>query len=318
MPDDKCSGHGTCNKKRGQCQCQYEWSGESCQYRKCPGPNGVLYPMESGNACTGNGACIKTTGKCQCPAKYSGPACQFQECKVDCFSGNRGGCNRLTGRCSCKDGYVGSNCQYKPCPMSCRGAENGWCEAISGKCLCKYGFSGKSCRSAGRCPPDEKEHQVNWWTIWDKPGWALCPKGQAAYAFLKSKCSTLSCLNGAKCAGLCLEGKKPLKERHCYHTLSWYTAFDTAGWASCESGYYISGLYRSSDSLYGLNMAKCCSFHGARWVQCETVSWASQVKSEGYFGVEGGKKFLTGLHRKDGHTLENLDRGKACGYAVGF
>jgi len=126
-PDDKCSGHGKCNLNRGACECQYEWSGESCQYRKCPGANKILYPMTSGNACTGNGACDKRTGKCTCPAKFNGDACQYQECKMDCK--DKGKCNLMTGMCACSDGYVGNQCQYKPCPMKCRGEEAGWCEA---------------------------------------------------------------------------------------------------------------------------------------------------------------------------------------------
>jgi len=315
--DGKCSGHGKCDKIRGFCRCDYEFSGEGCFHRKCPASNSVLYPMTSGNACDGRGACSPKTGKCSCKAPYSGKTCEEKACPANCM--NRGACNDATGKCFCKEPFFGPKCEFMNCPDGCSGG--GWCDNLTGKCLCKMGHGGKACRKVQYC--DAKTNntpEANWYTLWDKPGWALCPPGQALHALYRTKCQALSCLNSAKCSGLCLGAGKvadQMKVRHCYHALEWYNSFDKEGWSSCDPNYFVMGLYRSCDSLYCLNLAKCCSFKGARWAQCEEINWGPKFNTQTWAEVTAGK-WITALYRSKGHELQNLDKAKACSFAKGF
>merc|ERR1711959_411890 len=101
--------------------------------------------------------------------------------------------------------------------------------------------------------------ETNWYTLWDKPGWIACPKGQLLYALRRKSCTALSCLDTGSCAAGC-EGESYIYQlRHCYHDLGWYNSFDKAGWSKCLPDYFVAGLYRSCESLYCLQMAKCCS-----------------------------------------------------------
>merc|ERR1712096_23989 len=271
LKDEKCSGRGTCDKVRGYCKCVYEYSGDGCFDRKCPSSNSVLYPMTSGNACDGRGACNPKTGKCSCKDPYSGKTCEKKACPANCMG--KGACNQSTGKCFCKKPYFGPKCEFQKCPDDCSGG--GWCDNLVGKCLCKMGFGGKAYKRVQYCAPTtpkkKPSSEVNWYTLWDKPGGAVCPTGQALHALYRTKCEALSCLNAAKCSGLCEgngKGSTTLQLRHCYHGLEWYNSFDKEGWSKCEPNYFVAGLYRSCDSLYCLQMAKCCSFKGARWSSC--------------------------------------------------
>jgi len=315
--DGKCSGHGKCDKIRGFCRCAYEYSGEGCFHRKCPASNSVLYPMTSGNACDGRGACSPKTGLCSCKAPYSGKTCEKKACPANCM--NRGTCNESTGKCFCKAPFFGPRCEFRSCPDDCSGG--GWCDNITGKCLCKMGHGGDACKKVQYCDAkDASTPEANWYTLWDKPGWALCPEGQALYALYRTKCQALSCLNSAKCGGLCEGAGKTafkLKVRHCYHALEWYNSFDKEGWSTCDPNYFIIGLYRSCDSLYCLQMAKCCSFKDARWAQCEELNWGSKFNSQAWAEAPAGK-WLTAMWRSKGHELQNLDKVKTCTFARKF
>ena len=151
------------------------------------------------------------------------------------------------------------------------------------------------------------------------------------------------CCTG-KCAAPC-EGEgdaaTPIPVRNCYHALETYTEFDkevtlclilsivwsncvliqlVQGWTKCDPNYYITGLYRSCDSLYCLNMLKCCNFKikdsPTRSIDCEEVNIAS-FDGQGWVEVPE-KKFLAGLYRGKDHTLSSLDKVSACGWTRGY
>jgi hypothetical protein len=318
--DDKCSGHGSCDIQHGMCTCDFEYSGQGCFFHKCTSSNTVLYPYESPNACDGHGACDFVSGKCNCESPYSGESCQKKACKANCM--DRGKCEEATGTCFCEEPFYGPRCEFSKCPDDCTSDAHGWCDANTGKCLCKYGYGGDACKKAHYCEAEGRHTEdTNWYRLWDNPGWALCPEGQGLHALFRSNCETLSCLNSGKCAGLCEQNAgqnaTQLEVRHCYHSLSWYESFDQEGWSSCEPNYYVSGLYRSCDSLYCLQMAKCCSFKGARWANCEMVDWGMQWKEEGWVQAPANK-WITELWRAKGHQLRDMQKAKVCTYAKGF
>lgn len=320
--DELCSGHGTCDKKRGQCNCVDAWSGPGCQYKKCPNSNGVLYPFQSGNACDGRGACSAETGKCSCSQPYKGKACELSNCPRDCMK--RGGCNEATGKCQCPNGYSGEACEFVSCPDDCNAPQAGECNRLSGKCICKMGFSGDRCRKSTRCPVSRGEKLalkvVNWYTVWDKPGWITCPPGQNIHALRRSTCDALECLEAGACAAPC-EGESSdayvVPVRHCYHDLNVYASMDKKGWSKCEANYFVGGLFRSGNSLYQLQMFKCCSFKASRWASCGDTNWAAKFNGPGWVRSPE-HKFVAGLYRGKGHRLRDIDQAFTCGWVQGY
>lgn len=314
--DELCSGNGSCDRIEGVCTCSSETSGAGCFEKKCLASNGVLYPFDSGNVCDGQGACDLKTGECSCQAPYFGETCHKKECPSNCL--DEGVCNHGTGLCFCNAGRSGPRCEFVSCPDDCSGSDAGWCDAVSGKCMCKYGYGGESCKKVQHCSADNaRTTEVNWYTLWDKPGWAICPTGQALTSLYRSDCNTLACLDSAKCAGLC-SGDDQLEVNHCYHSLGWYDTFDEKGWSTCESDYYLAGFYRSGDSLYNLQMAKCCSFKNARWTQCQLIDWGSTFKEGKGWTADPNSRWLTSLYRGKEQGLGSISRAKACGFSVGF
>lgn len=322
--DDQCSGHGTCDLKRGECNCDYGWSGENCKFKNCPNSNGVLYSHTSSNACDGRGVCNPEpdAGTCSCMAPFFGPTCTSVKCPRECTG--RGGCDETTGKCQCPADFWGSACEFLTCPNDCTAETNGECNRHSGECLCKDGYADSTCNIATRCPATRGEDfavaEVNWYSIWDAPGWVTCPIGQSVYAIQRSSCQALDCLEASSCAAPCLgesDDAEKMEIRHCYHDLNVYFSMDKQGWSKCMADYYIGGFYRSGSSLYELQMFKCCSYKSSRWSRCGELNWATSFDSRAR--VEAPPhKFLTGLYRTHGHQLKNLDSGYACGWVRGY
>jgi hypothetical protein len=317
--DEKCSGHGSCDTIRGICSCEEGFSGPGCENQSCPNSNGVLYAYTSGNACNGRGACDVDSGKCACTQPYYGDSCEKSKCPDDCLG--LGGCNAQTGKCACPEGRHGTSCEFYTCPKDCNGPSSGGCNRLTGKCVCKMGYIGDSCEISTRCSqPQNSVKEQNWYTVWDKPGWVTCPQGQLLSGLRRSVCESLACLEAGRCAAPCEgigENEKPLEVRHCYHSLDWYGSFDKEGWSKCDPNYYVSGLYRSCDSLYCLQMAKCCSYKESRWAECQEVNWFAPFNGPGWVKVPD-HQFISGFYRGDGHTLKDIDKAWSCGLVQGY
>jgi len=200
---DTCSGkaRGTVDPVRGICNCKEEFYAPACEQRKCPNSNGVLYPIVSGNACNGRGACSVEKGTCKCREMFFGASCEFEKCPENCRG--RGTCNDVTGHCACNKGWHGHACEFQSCPNDCSGG--GKCNRSDGKCVCSMGYSGLACEKTKRCTAANlNNNRMNWWTVWDKPGWLVCPKGQLLYQLKRSNCNALSCIESGGCAAGCM------------------------------------------------------------------------------------------------------------------
>merc|ERR1712054_173373 len=335
---DTCSGHGQVDKIRGKCWCDVvppasggatsgdklvsmkgqvnvKYYGEACEQMKCSNSNGVLYPVVSGNACNGRGACSVKTGECTCKPPYHGKSCEFENCPEDCRG--KGACDTATGKCACHKGFRGHACEFLFCPNDCSGG--GKCNRNDGVCLCSMGYSGKACEKTSRCSAANlNSDKMNWWTVWDKPGWMVCPKGQLLYQLKRSGCQALSCIESGGCAAGCEGREHVFQLRHCYHDLRWYTSFDKAGWSKCLPDYYVAGLFRSCESLYCLNMAKCCSLKEARWADCGAANWAANFNGPGTGKMPNGHVFITGFRRDEGHKIADIEEASYCGFVRGY
>lgn len=248
--------------------------------------------------------------------------CEKTKCPGDCGAGENGTCDVTTGLCACKQTpikFTGPSCMYRDCPGNCGRPEGGECDRNDGHCICRMGYTGTMCERSSRCTISSlNTEKTNWYTIWDKPGWVVCPKGQLLYALQRRKCQALSCIDSGSCAAGCEGSSYVYQQRHCYHDLGVYSSFDKAGWTKCNSDYFVAGLYRSCESLYCLQMIKCCSMREARWAgnpkPCKELTWTADFKEtgEGGLGVDGSHAFITGFYRGKGHDLRSLEKVSYC------
>jgi len=336
--DMTCSGHGTCDTQNGNCVCQEGWYGATwggCSKKKCPGAVGSF---RAGNplACNGNGAC-RDDGTCACSGA-SGEKCDVLQCDNNC--GGRGTCDGATGRCACTAPYNGGNscadgkchhCKYTDCgPCS-----NGMCDRLVGKCTCLIktesslrqvavpgNFNGPNCMK----PCQKSEAIVDWSRSMDKWGWSRCPTGSllvglsrddnslgksndALYRINKAKCRTPCDQTGSEQADV------PLT--NCYHQ-NWWKSFDTKGGKFCRRNYFIAGLFRSHcNSLYCLEMVKCCQVKKAVWNDCAWTKMAPWKTAGQFAEVDSGKTdgdqaFIAGFYRSGTHTLDGLEHLRQC------
>jgi len=302
-----CNGRGTCSKATGKCDCQKGWSGKGCALRSCAGTvPGKVYPHGKGGICSGRGTCDGKSGKCNCKKEFSGTGCRQEGC-LDSCSGH-GKCDGERGKCICRFPYSGPACLSKECPNACNG--HGLCDPMVGKCTCQRGYVGGDCHAASTC----NKVNVDWWTSFDKRGWSICPKGHFVTGLYRRDCKALACLEMAQCAQPCA-GALPLvknpKYGVCYHA-AWHDKLDETGWAKCRPGYFIAGFYRSKcDSLYCLQLAKCCSIPGGSWGSCTQGDWSKSFDKEGW-AYGPADHFLTGLFRSQEHNLNGIRGVVAC------
>jgi hypothetical protein len=333
---------GKCNSKRGKCECEVDFWGPHCGYRKCLSSDdkgevlAAKYRGTSPNACYGRGACDADTGECSCEGQnYFGDACQFSSCgagmaaKADQCSG-KGACNTLTGLCSCNAGTRGGSCiegegckdcNYAECEANCNG-NNGMCDRISGKCVCETfqdsaneqawtgRYNGKVCLE----PVRKNKYLADWTRSMDKWGWSTCKKG---YMLTGLKRDGLGDALYNLAYGVCeqpAEGSGPtpagIPANECYHE-NWWKKFDSKGGKFCRRGYFVSGLFRSHcNSLYCIEMAKCCRAKRSQWNMCKWVKYAEDPTTQE--ATVESPYFVAGFFRDTTHTLDGITWFRAC------
>jgi hypothetical protein len=363
--DELCSGHGTVNKKTGICTCDPDWWGPppneiqiggGCEEMKCPGGGnnvaaGLKFPRTSDAACNRRGTCSPYTGLCACSSEHDGVMCELESCPSDCMNGENGSCDTNEGKCNCNTdsqgrAYGGPACERIECPADCGGSNQGFCDTNDGHCVCKMGYSGDECQRSSRCTTSNlNTAATNWYTIWDTPGWIVCPEGQLLYGLKRRNCQALSCIDSGSCAAGCEGTTMVYQIRHCYHDLGWYNSFDMAGWSRCLSDYFVAGLYRSCESLYCLQIGKCCSMKDVRWAggeiepslpdvpptgACTEAGVPSAVgnpggifpmvnfKTGGDATIGNANGFITGFYRTKGHDLQALEKASFCEFVRNY
>jgi len=132
----------------------------------------------------------------------------------------------------------------------------------------------------------------------------------------------------AKCANPCegdASSKRGLTLQHCYHE-NWWKKFDFGGGKFCRKNYFMAGLFRSHcNSLYCLEMAKCCQVQRSLWNNCKWVdiksAWSdSNCKENKETGlidcawaeVDDDRSFMAGFYRDKLHTLDGLTHIRKC------
>ena len=119
---------------------------------------------------------------------------------------------------------------------------------------------------------DMECYNHNWWSSFDRQGWSKCNNGYYMTGLYNTNGQQLHNIEEAKC---CRPKSQEKKWGHCYsHDVS--SAFDHLGWSKCNSGYYMTGLWRNyCDRLGCIEHFYCCkmgAYNGNSWVEKPDLS----------------------------------------------
>jgi hypothetical protein len=352
----QCAKHGQCDKRTGKCACDADFWGDHCGWKKCPGATSeggaaveAKFAGWSASACNNRGECMtreidgELVGQCKCDESLNfGKACEYHKCGsggegTPCQG--RGACKKETGMCMCDSPWHGARCEggegskkncfsctYQNCKADCGGGD-GVCNKIAGKCTCiaQPGefFNGALCKKACR----SMTYSSDWSRSFDKWGWSTCKDDNLLIGLKRDGAGdALYNLAFGKCARPCEGGasdKNYLRLEHCYHE-NWWKKFDFKGGKLCRKNYFVAGLFRSHcNSLYCLEMAKCCQVQRSVWNECKWVdiqgSFSDQncvAKGEtmecSWAEVSDERAFVAGFYRSEVHTLNGLTYLRQC------
>eukprot|EP00658_Telonema_sp_P-2_P006192 TRINITY_DN1235_c0_g1_i4.p1 TRINITY_DN1235_c0_g1~~TRINITY_DN1235_c0_g1_i4.p1 ORF type:complete len:1007 (-),score=213.79 TRINITY_DN1235_c0_g1_i4:333-3353(-) len=326
------SAQGECNAKRGRCECKADFWGPHCGYHKCKSADdqgsimAAKYRGTSPNACSGRGACDADTGQCGCEGdRYFGDACQFSSC--DCSG--KGQCNTLTGLCLCDAGAVGGSCiqgegchdcDFKPCDSDCSGS-NGMCDRNTGACVCatvkttqennqyQGPYNGKVCLE----PRRKNKYLADWTRSMDTWGWSVCKTNWLLTGLKRDGLGdALYNLGYGVCEQPAEGAGDPIgiAANECYHE-NWWKKFDSKGGKFCRRGYFVAGLFRSHcNSLYCIEMAKCCRVKRSAWNRCKWESYREDEDTKE--ATVEAPAFIVGFYRDATHTLDGITWFRSC------
>ena len=102
-------------------------------------------------------------------------------------------------------------------------------------------------------------------------------------------------------------------DQDCYNH-NWWLSFDSKGWSTCNNGYYMTGLYRTSgNNLYNIEEAKCCRPRSQvkRWGSCYNLNVWSSFNRKGWSICKRGY-YMVGLYRESCEKLYCLEEFKCC------
>jgi len=352
--EKQCAMHGQCDKRSGKCACDADFWGDHCGWKKCPGATSeggaaveAKFAGWAAAACNNRGECAtatidgELTGYCKCDENHNfGKACEYHKCGsggggVECQG--RGVCKKETGMCMCDDPWHGARCEggegskkscfsctYQNCIADCGGG-SGVCNKIAGECTCEAEpgqfFNGATCKKACK----SQTYVADWSRSFDKWGWSTCKDNHLLTGLKRDGAGdALYNLAYGKCARPC-EGDpsspKDLRLEHCYHE-NWWKKFDFKGGKLCRKNYFVAGLFRSHcNSLYCLEMAKCCQVQRSIWNECKWVDiqWEDKdCSAEGgrlecnWAEVKDETSFIAGFYRSEKHTLNGLTYLRKC------
>jgi len=152
----------------------------------------------------------------------------------------------------------------------------------------------------------------------DKWGWSTCNDGYLLVGLktdLQGSMDALFNLDTAVCQKP-FEANTPItravENYRCYHE-NWWKKFDSRGGKFCRRNYFVAGLFRSHcNSLYCIEMAKCCSVKRSLWTNCKwtnTQDWTSNANG---MIVSGEQGFIVGFFRTQLHTLSGITSLRQC------
>jgi hypothetical protein len=147
----------------------------------------------------------------------------------------------------------------------------------------------------------------------DKWGWSICKFGWLLTGLKRDgRGSALYNIQQGRCEKPCEGNKENIKISHCYHE-NWWKKFDTKGGKFCRQNYFVAGMFRSHcNSLYCLEMAKCCQVKRSVWNDCQWVSATAWKRPHAWTTVRGKQAFIAGFYRGSIHTLDSITWIRQC------
>jgi len=306
-----CNGRGIAivTSTPATCTCSSVSTGKTCQEIRCPGfdkvayENGVKAGASNDPECgTGVGVCNTEKGRCNCVATAS------------CGLPNQPLCPGA--------------CVYNDCQANCGGtttdgdSSSGLCDRFSGLCSCNFNdvFNGPTCvkPERGAVNVKGKVQEMIWTSSMDKWGWSTCETGYLLTGMKTDRLQTMDALYNLD-RGFCqqpfessaaiLRGVEPSR---CYHE-NWWKKFDTRGGKFCRRNYFVAGLFRSHcNSLYCIEMAKCCSVKRSIWTDCKWKNTKDWISTSSGIQVDGDQGFIVGFFRGAEHTLGGITSVRQC------
>ena len=173
------------------------------------------------------------------------------------------------------------------------------------------GVAFQNCAAAGSC------QNANWWKSFDRAGWSKC---HSSFPFInglyRNKAARRSndwiyLLEEAKC---CNNG---YSNAQCVQA-NWVASFDrNRNWNVCPSGYYLSGLFRSSgNNLHNIEHAWCCKPRGApnNYKSCyiENVWSKFDWNRKGMVTCTRSDHYIAGLYRSICDKMYCIEEFKCC------
>ena len=171
----------------------------------------------------------------------------------------------------------------------------------------------KCCKLAVFSPPLVN---ANWWSSFDHKGWSQCGRNQYMVGMWRNdrgRPDKILRLEMAKCQGA--PGYSTLRsvDQWCY-SHNWRKSFDHKGWSTCQNGYYMRGLFRTSGQyLRNIESAKCCRPVGLkkRWGSCYNKNVWRSFDKKGWSICKKGY-YMAGLYRSSCDQLLCLEEFKCC------
>jgi len=326
------SFNGRSMQYTGDCVCNSPFYGKACELRMCQASPGVYYEAEHAAVCNGGGTCNTGTGKCECGdgLRHYGEFCEHKYCaghvknaeaNAACGEGNQ--CVAATGNCKCQIGGVAcgrakddecpSGCKYISC-ASCN--SGGRCDRNSGKCTCNKNrlVNGPLCKTPKRADSND----AFWGQSFDKWGWSKCKDGYLLTGLATDKRGTMDALYDLEVATCAkpVEGEAEditVPSYTCYHE-NWWKKFDSKGGKYCRRNYFVAGLFRSHcNSLYCIEMAKCCQIKRSVWADCKWTNVNGWAKGTAELKVTPDTaSFIAGFWRTETHTLDGITQIREC------
>merc|ERR1711918_100840 len=111
-----------------------------------------------------------------------------------------------------------------------------------------------------------------------------------------------------------LKIERAVEKHRCYHE-NWWKKFDTRGGKFCRRNYFLAGMFRSHcNSLYCIEMAKCCNVKRSVWIDCKWTLVPSEWTrtTSGGAVVSGNQAFMVGFFRTKLHTLMGIKHVRQC------
>ena len=164
--------------------------------------------------------------------------------------------------------------------------------------------------------PSPQSHNDNWWGSFDKQGWSYCGHGRymtGLYRNDRSDSDGIYRLEEAKCTDAPGDLYPAEGYWDCYNH-NWVHSFDHKGWSTCNNGYYMTGLHRSSGhNLYNIEESRCCrpKSQVKSWGSCYNLDVWSSFDRKGWSTCASGY-YMAGLYRNSCNNLYCLEEFKCC------